>query len=67
MAHRAGVFRQMPVVQKHPTGAPMSRLLPRPLKVEQDFTDARLTGFGGWSELALAAGAGRAGHHRPRG
>ena len=31
----------------------MNRLLPRPLKVEQDFTDARLTGFGGWSALAL--------------
>ena len=33
----------------------MSRLLPRPLKVEQDFTDARLTGFGGCSALALTA------------
>ena len=27
----------------------MSRPLPRPLKVELDFTDARLTSFGGWS------------------
>ena len=33
----------------------MSRLLPRPLKVELDFTDARPTGFGGWSALALTA------------
>ena len=33
----------------------MSRLLPRPLQVEQDFTDARLTGFGGCSALALTA------------
>ena len=33
----------------------MNGLLPRPLKVEQDFTDARLTGFGGWSALALTA------------
>ena len=30
----------------------MSRLLPRPLKVEQDFTDAGLTGFAGCSVLA---------------
>lgn len=34
----------------------MGRLLPRPLKVEQDFTDARLTGFGGCAALASAAG-----------
>ncbi len=27
----------------------MNGLLPRPLKVEQDFTDTRLTGFEGWS------------------
>ena len=33
----------------------MNRLLPRPLKVEQNFTDARLTGFGDWSALALTA------------
>ena len=33
----------------------MDRVLPRPLKVEQDFTDARLTGFGGCSALALTA------------
>ena len=33
----------------------MNRLPPRPLKVERDFTDARLTGFGGWSALALMA------------
>ena len=32
----------------------MNGLPPRPLKVEQDFTDARLTGFGGWSALATA-------------
>ena len=31
----------------------MSRLLPRPLKVELDFMDARPTGFGGWPALAL--------------
>ncbi len=34
----------------------MESLLPRPLRVEQDFTDARLTGFGGCSALALTAG-----------
>ena len=33
----------------------MNRLPPRPLKVERDFTDARLTGFGGWSAPALTA------------
>ena len=33
----------------------MGSLLPRPLRVEQDFMDARLTGFGGCSALALAA------------
>ena len=33
----------------------MNGLLPRPLKVEQDFTDARLPGFGGWSALVLSA------------
>ena len=33
----------------------MGSLLPRPLRVEQDFTDARLTGFGGCSALALTA------------
>ena len=27
----------------------MKGRLPRPLKVEQDFTDTRLTGFEGWS------------------
>ena len=32
----------------------MSRLPPCPLKIELDFTDARLTGFGGWP-----AGQGR--------
>ena len=30
----------------------MSGLFPRPQKVEQDFTDARLTGFRGCSALA---------------
>ena len=33
----------------------MGSLLPRPLRVEQDFTDARLTGFGGCSVQALMA------------
>ena len=33
----------------------MNGLLPRPLKVEHEFTDARLPSFGGWSALALTA------------
>ena len=33
----------------------MNRLIPRPLKVEHEFTDARLTSFGGCSALALTA------------
>ena len=33
----------------------MASTAPRPLKVEGEFTDARLTGFGGWSALALTA------------
>ena len=31
----------------------MKRILLGPLKVEYGFTDARLTGFGGWSVLVL--------------
>ncbi|MCY4500762.1 MAG: hypothetical protein OXE57_04290 [Alphaproteobacteria bacterium] len=27
----------------------MNAVIPRPPKVEMDFTDAQLTGFGGWS------------------
>ena len=27
----------------------MNTVIPRPPKVEMDFTDAQLTGFGGWS------------------
>ncbi len=33
----------------------MNGLLPRPLKVEHEFTDARLPSFSGWSALALTA------------
>ncbi len=33
----------------------MASTAPRPLKVEHEFTDVRLTGFGGWSALALTA------------
>ena len=33
----------------------MASTAPRPLKVEHEFTDARLTGFGGCSALALTA------------
>ena len=33
----------------------MASTAPRPLKVEREFRDARLTGFGGWSALALTA------------
>jgi len=33
----------------------MNTLLPRPPKVEIDFTDAQLTGFGGWSVLGQLA------------
>ena len=33
----------------------MSTVLPRPPKVEMDFTDAQLTGFGGWSVLGQMA------------
>ena len=33
----------------------MTSTVPRPLKVEHEFTDARLTGLGGWSALALTA------------
>ena len=33
----------------------MKMLLPRPLKVEHEFTDDRLTGFGGCSALASTA------------
>ena len=33
----------------------MDKVIPRPGKVEMDFTDARLTGFGGWSILARTA------------
>ena len=29
----------------------MNTVIPRPPKVEMDFTDAQLTGFGGWSVL----------------
>ena len=55
-AHRARVFpAQCRLHKNHPAGAPMNRLPPRPLKVERDFTDARLTGFGGWSAPALTA------------
>ena len=56
-AHRARVFpAKCRLSKEHPAGVPpMSRLPPRPLKVERDFTDARLTGFGGWSALAPTA------------
>ena len=33
----------------------MTSTAPRPPKVEHEFTHARLTGFGGWSALALTA------------
>ena len=33
----------------------MKRILLRPSKVEYGFTDAWLTGFGGWPVLVLAA------------
>ena len=33
----------------------MNTVLPRPPKVEMDFTDAQLTGFGGWSVLGQMA------------
>ena len=33
----------------------MASTAPRPLKVDHEFTDARLTSFGGWSALALTA------------
>ena len=33
----------------------MASITPRPLKVEGEFKDARLTGFRGWSALALTA------------
>ena len=33
----------------------MKRILRRPLKVEHEFTDARMTGFGDWDQ-ALARG-----------
>ena len=33
----------------------MSTVIPRPPKVETDFTDAQLTGFGGWSVLGRMA------------
>ena len=29
----------------------MKRILRRPLKVEHEFTDARMTGFGDWLEI----------------
>ena len=62
---RARVFPgTMPVVKNRPADAPMKRLLPRPLKVERDFTDARPTGFGGWSALRLK-GPGPISHRPP--
>ena len=33
----------------------MSTVRPRPPRVEMDFTDAQLTGFGGWSVLGQMA------------
>ncbi len=33
----------------------MNTLLPRPPKVEIDFTDAQLAGYGGWSVLGQMA------------
>lgn len=33
----------------------MKKIIPRPPKVEMDFTDASLTGFGGWAILAKVA------------
>ncbi len=33
----------------------MTTVIPRPPKVEMDFTDAQLTGFGGWSVLGQMA------------
>ena len=42
--------------KNHPAGAPTASAAPRPLKVGREFTDARLTGFGGCSALALTAG-----------
>ncbi len=33
----------------------MNTVIPRPPKVEMDFTDAQLTGFGGWSVLGRMA------------
>ena len=33
----------------------MRSIAPCPLKVESEFTDALLTGFGGWSALARQA------------
>ena len=35
----------------------MSKIIPNPPKIEIDFTDARLTGQGGWALLARAARA----------
>ena len=42
--------------KSHPAGALTASAAPRPLKVGREFTDARLTGFGGCSALALTAG-----------
>ena len=39
----------------HPTGAPDAKHTPRPLNVDIDFTDAQLTGRGGWAALARVA------------
>ena len=45
----------LPLEMRSPRRCAMDTVIPRPPQVEMDFTDARLTGFGGWSVLGQMA------------
>ncbi len=45
----------LPLDMRSPRRCAMNTVIPRPPKVEIDFTDAQLTGFGGWSVLGRMA------------